>query len=60
MQELERWGLAHGFTRLVLESRESNVHAIEFYKKNGYSVCPNYGPYVNEKDAVCMEKLIKA
>ena len=48
--------ISAGYRRLVLECREGNSHAIEFYKKNGYAVCAKYPPYQDEKDAVCLEK----
>lgn len=56
MTALENEALSTGYARLVLECREGNGHAIEFYKKNGYTVCGKYPPYGDEPDAVCMEK----
>ena len=43
-------------SRLVLECRDSNPHAISFYMRNGYTRCENYPPYEEEDDAVCLEK----
>ena len=59
MAALEKMAGTAGYRRLVLECREGNPHAIEFYKKNGYTVCENYPPYENEADAVCLEKELK-
>jgi len=58
MREAERWAAAHGYSRLVLECRTGNPHAIAFYGRNGYAVCENYPPYVGVGNAVCMEKRI--
>ena len=56
MRALEENAQEAGFDRLVLECREGNDHAIEFYKKNGYVPCDRYPPYEEETDAVCLEK----
>lgn len=56
MAELERWALQKGYTKLALECRPGNPHAIEFYKKVGYQVRDNFPPYVGVEDAVCLEK----
>ncbi|WKZ38241.1 MAG: hypothetical protein QY332_09890 [Anaerolineales bacterium] len=32
--------------------------AIEFYKKNGYKVIPNYGQYAGVENSMCFEKSI--
>ena len=56
MTALENNAREAGYSRLVLECREGNSHAIEFYKKNGYTLCEKYPPYDKEDDAVCLEK----
>lgn len=56
MAALEELARETGYSRLVLECREGNPHAIEFYRKNGYTDCEKYPPYGNEADAVCLEK----
>jgi len=56
MQQLEIWAREHGCSRLILECRQINQHAISFYRKNGYSECPKYPPYEDQGDAVCLEK----
>ena len=56
MAAVEARAAAMGYRRLVLECREGNAAAIEFYRRIGYSVCEKYPPYGDEKDAVCMEK----
>ncbi|MBE8727877.1 GNAT family N-acetyltransferase [Flavobacterium hungaricum] len=44
------------YTNLVLETRLKNEQAILFYKKQGYTVIPNYGKYLNRPEAVCLGK----
>ena len=56
MAEVERQAEKTGYARLVLECREGNSHAIDFYIREGYTVCAKYPPYENEADAVCLEK----
>ena len=58
MKAMEKLAGKTGYRRLVLECREGNPHAIEFYQKNGYRVCENYPPYENEADAVCLDKTL--
>lgn len=53
---VETLALDCGYRRLILECREGNPHAIDFYKRVGYLPCENYPPYENETDAVCLEK----
>ena len=59
MSMLEEKAVSLGYKRLVLECREGNRHAIEFYKKTGYTMCEKYPPYQEETDAVCLEKRLK-
>ena len=58
MKSLENWASEQGYTRLILECRQKDKHAIEFYDRTGYAVCEPYGPYVHIDDAVCMDKHI--
>ena len=56
MRALEDYARDLGYRRLVLECREGNGHAIDFYLRVGYHVCAKYPPYEQEADAVCMAK----
>lgn len=58
MAWLEDKARSFEYGTLRLECRKTNPHAIDFYRQVGYSVCPSYGPYVTQPDAVCMEKKI--
>ncbi len=57
---LEAKALALGYTRLILETRKVNTRAVAFYRKLGYSVCPNFGRYIVRDDAACMNKELLA
>ena len=45
-----------GYERLVLETGGFLIAANKLYKGIGFRVIPNYGPYVNMPESVCMEK----
>ena len=56
MAAVESLAARLGYSKLLLECREGNPHAIEFYLKNGYKICEKYPPYDCEDDAVCLDK----
>ena len=56
VKALEAKAKTLGYTRLILETRNVNAKAVAFYRKLGYTVCPNYGKYAGRDEAVCMEK----
>lgn len=56
MKKLETRAVEQGFKYFILESGEPLTAAMALYRKTGYKVIPNYGPYVNMKDSVCMKK----
>ena len=58
MAALEQWATTHGYQELLLECRTGNPQAIAFYRRNGYTVCENYPPYVGIADAICMLKAL--
>ena len=47
---------AQGCRRLVLETGETLAAAMALYRKLGYRVIPNYGPYRGMDDSICMQK----
>lgn len=59
LNELENWTRELGYTRCVLETGETQPEAIALYKKNGYTVIPNYGQYADVVTSVCFEKLFQ-
>ena len=56
LHELEVWAFESGATRCVLETGKRQPEAIAFYRKSGYSVIGNYGPYLGIENSVCFEK----
>ncbi len=56
MALLEREARAQGCRRLVLETGETLAAAMALYRKLGYRVIPNYGPYRGMDDSICMQK----
>ena len=56
MALLERAARAQGCRRLVLETGETLAAAMALYRKLGYRVIPNYGPYRGMDDSICMQK----
>lgn len=53
---LEDWAKEIGFSSTILETGKRQPDAIALYKKNGYTVIPNYGQYVGKENSVCFEK----
>ncbi|MDO5436084.1 MAG: hypothetical protein Q4G19_06920 [Clostridia bacterium] len=46
------------YTRILLECRDRNTHAVAFYHRTGYTECTKYGPFADEDDAVYMDKYL--
>lgn len=53
---LLEWAAELGYKRVILETGELLTESCALYKKLGFQVIPNYGPYVNMPDSLCMEK----
>lgn len=58
LAELEKWAKEMNYEKCILETGTNNWNAIELYKKNGYGLIPNYGPYAGVEISVCFEKKI--
>ena len=58
LKELESWALEEQFKTCILETGFNQPEAIALYQKSGYTVIPNYGPYIGISNSVCMKKLI--
>jgi len=56
MNLIEQRAKEKGFTKLILETGELLVEAMHLYQSLGFVVIPNYAPYENMMDSVCMEK----
>jgi len=55
---LEEWARESGFHSCVLETGYNQPEAIALYKKSGYHVIPNYGPYDNVANSICFGKTL--
>jgi GNAT superfamily N-acetyltransferase len=53
---LIEWAAELGYQRIILETGELLAESCAVYKKLGFEVIPNYGPYVNMPESLCMAK----
>jgi len=58
LKDLEKWVMELGFSHCVLETGLRQPEAISLYKKNGYTVIPNYPPYEGINNSVCFKKQV--
>ncbi len=58
LAELESWAAELGYERCILETGKRQPEAIALYKKSGYHIIENYGPYAGIENSVCFEKQI--
>jgi GNAT superfamily N-acetyltransferase len=56
LQELENWAIELNISGTVLETGIKQPEAIHLYRKSGYIVVENYGPYKGLPESVCMQK----
>ena len=60
LNELETWGSEEGFTQAKLETGNKQPEAIAVYNAAGYKEIPNYPPYTEIADSICMAKILRA
>lgn len=53
---LIEWAIELGYKRMILETGELLVESCAVYKKLGFEIIPNYGPYINMPESLCMAK----
>jgi N-acetylglutamate synthase and related acetyltransferases len=53
---LIEWAEELGYQRMILETGELLAESCAVYKKLGFQVIPNYGPYVDMEESLCMAK----
>lgn len=58
--ELEAFGRASGWDRLVLETGTNQPDAVRFYEREGYTRIPNFGHYEGHDESLCFEKSLFA
>ena len=51
---LIEWAIELGYKRMILETGELLAESCAVYRKLGFQVIPNYGPYVNMPESLCM------
>jgi len=56
LHELEAWAKELNYKKCILETGRGFIDAVGLYKKNKYSVIPNYKPYENIESSICFEK----
>lgn len=57
--ELEKWAAELGNKAVVLEMGNQQPEAAMLYKKQGFTIIPNYGQYIGmEETSICMKKLL--
>ena len=50
------WAAELGYKRMILETGELLAESCAVYKKLGFKVIPNYGPYADMPESLCMAK----
>ena len=58
LSALEIWAAEENYNYTILETGKKKPEAINLYQKQGYSVIPNYPPYENMDNSVCMKKAL--
>jgi GNAT superfamily N-acetyltransferase len=58
LHELEHWAHREGYTASILETGINQPEAIAAYEKSGYTRIPNFPPYVDVKESICMRKYL--
>lgn len=53
---LIEWATEFGYRRMILETGALLAESCALYKKLGFEVIPNYGPYVNMQESLCMAR----
>jgi GNAT superfamily N-acetyltransferase len=56
LNELEIWAKSEGFRISKLETGFNQPEAISVYRRSNYEVIPNYPPYTNMTESMCMAK----
>lgn len=58
LNELEKWAKELLYEKCILETGAKQIEAIQFYKKNGYDLIPNFGQYRGVINSRCFKKRI--
>ncbi|MFD1602954.1 GNAT family N-acetyltransferase [Flavobacterium artemisiae] len=58
LKELEIWAKEVGYAYTILETGKNQPEAINLYQKLNYTIIPNYPPYEEMDNSVCMKKTL--
>lgn len=58
VKEIEKLAIENNIKILVLQTGVKQRAAINLYKVMGYKIIENYGPYIDDANSVCMEKVL--
>jgi GNAT superfamily N-acetyltransferase len=58
LAELEIWAKEVNYIYTILETGKNQPEAINLYQKSGYTIIPNYPPYEEMENSVCMKKTL--
>ena len=58
LQELEKWAIENNYSSAILETVKNQPEAVALYKKNGYTIIPNFGQYKDVENSICMSKIL--
>ncbi|MDR7209945.1 GNAT family N-acetyltransferase [Flavobacterium piscis] len=58
LAKLEIWAAENKYTCTILETGKKQPEAINLYQKSGYTIIPNYPPYEQMDNSVCMKKTL--
>lgn len=56
LNELQIWSKELDYNTCILETGKKMTEAISLYKKEGFQLISNYGPYKNVEESVCFKK----
>ena len=59
LQSLEKWSSELGYTKAILETGKGQPEALGLYRRCGYEITENYGPYKGLENSVCMKKVFQ-
>lgn len=57
--ELENWARELDYSSIILETGTVQIDAVTLYKKSGYTVIPNFDPYIGNELSICLQKNLK-
>ena len=56
VKKLLEWAKELGYSQVLLETAELLPESCHIYKKLGFEIIQNYGPYINIPESLCMWK----